>query len=103
MAEVVVLAVDAAEGLHDQDLQIARLIEREGRACVLALNKWDAVRGPQRRRAGDRRPAGDLAGADEGHPGGHAVGADRRRAWTGCCPPCARRTRSGTSACRPAS
>ncbi len=43
MAEVVVLAVDAVLGLHEQDLQIARLIEREGRACVLALNKWDAV------------------------------------------------------------
>jgi GTP-binding protein len=43
MAEVVVLVVDAVEGLHDQDLQIAQLIEREGRACVLALNKWDAV------------------------------------------------------------
>ena len=43
MAEVVVLVVDAVEGLHDQDLQIARLIEREGRACVIALNKWDAV------------------------------------------------------------
>jgi GTPase len=43
MAEVVVLVVDAVEGLHDQDLQIARLVEREGRACVLALNKWDAV------------------------------------------------------------
>jgi GTP-binding protein len=43
LAEVVVLVVDAAEGLHDQDLQIARLVEREGRACVIALNKWDAV------------------------------------------------------------
>ena len=43
MAEVVVLAVDAVEGIHDQDLQIARLVEREGRACVIALNKWDAV------------------------------------------------------------
>ncbi len=43
MAEVVVLCVDAELGLHEQDLQIARLIEREGRACVLALNKWDAV------------------------------------------------------------
>ena len=43
MAEVVVLCVDAVEGLHEQDLQIARLIEREGRGCVLALNKWDAV------------------------------------------------------------
>jgi len=43
LAEVVVLVVDATEKLHDQDLQIAQLIEREGRACVLALNKWDAV------------------------------------------------------------
>ncbi len=43
MAEVVVLAVDGTEGLHDQDLQIAQLIAREGRACVLALTKWDAV------------------------------------------------------------
>ena len=43
MAEVVVLAVDAVEGIHDQDLRIAQLIEREGRACVLALNKWDTV------------------------------------------------------------
>ncbi|MCE0743052.1 ribosome biogenesis GTPase Der [Acetobacter sicerae] len=42
-AEVVVLVIDATLGLHEQDLQIARLIEREGRACVLALNKWDAV------------------------------------------------------------
>jgi GTPase len=43
LAEIVVLVVDATEGLHDQDLQIAQLIEREGRACVLAFNKWDAV------------------------------------------------------------
>ncbi len=43
MAEIVVLTVDAVLGLHEQDLQIARLIEREGRGCVLALNKWDAV------------------------------------------------------------
>ncbi len=43
MAEVVVLTVDGVEGLHDQDLQIAQLVEREGRAIVLALTKWDAV------------------------------------------------------------
>ncbi|MBV8914924.1 MAG: ribosome biogenesis GTPase Der [Acetobacteraceae bacterium] len=56
MAEVVVLCVDATEGLHEQDLQIGRLIEREGRACVLALNKWDAVadRGAARRAIADR-------------------------------------------------
>jgi GTP-binding protein len=43
MAEIVALTVDAFLGLHEQDLQIARLIEREGRACILVLNKWDAV------------------------------------------------------------
>ena len=43
MAEVVILAIDATEGINDQDLRIAQLIEREGRACVLVLNKWDAV------------------------------------------------------------
>ena len=34
MAEVVILTVDATEGLNDQDLRIAQLIEREGRACA---------------------------------------------------------------------
>jgi GTP-binding protein len=59
LAEVVVLVVDATEGLHDQDLQIAQLIEREGRACVLALNKWDAVadRSATRRAIADRLEA----------------------------------------------
>lgn len=43
MAEVVLLVIDAVEGIGDQDLALARLVEREGRALVLALNKWDAV------------------------------------------------------------
>jgi GTP-binding protein len=43
MAEVVALTIDSVLGLHEQDLQIAHLVEREGRACVLVLNKWDAV------------------------------------------------------------
>ncbi len=55
LAEVVVLVVDAVDGLHDQDLQIAQLIEREGRAAVLALNKWDAAAD----RAGLRRAVAD--------------------------------------------
>jgi GTP-binding protein len=59
LAEVVVLVLDAAAGVHDQDLQLARLVEREGRALVLALNKWDAVavRGPVRRAIGERLAA----------------------------------------------
>ena len=60
MAEVVVLCLDAVEGLNEQDLQIGRLIEREGRACVLALNKWDAVadRGATKRAISDRLESG---------------------------------------------
>ena len=56
MAEVVVLTVDAELGIQDQDLQLARLVEREGRACVIALNKWDAAvdRDKSRRAVKDR-------------------------------------------------
>ena len=55
-AEMVVLAIDATVGVEDQDLHIARLIEREGRACVIALTKWDAVddRGGARQAALER-------------------------------------------------
>ena len=42
-AEVVILVLDAMLGLEEQDIRIARLAEREGRAVVIALNKWDAV------------------------------------------------------------
>jgi GTP-binding protein len=43
-AEVVVLVLDAEQGLEKQDLTIARLVEEEGRALVIAANKWDAVK-----------------------------------------------------------
>ncbi|MCC6982080.1 MAG: ribosome biogenesis GTPase Der [Bauldia sp.] len=42
-AEVVVLMIDASQPFEKQDLQIADLVEREGRAIVLAISKWDAV------------------------------------------------------------
>ncbi|HUO00905.1 MAG TPA: ribosome biogenesis GTPase Der [Bradyrhizobium sp.] len=42
-AEVVVLMMDAHNRFEEQDLRIADLIEREGRAIVLAVNKWDLV------------------------------------------------------------
>jgi len=42
-AETVVLVVDALQPLERQDLTIADLVAEEGRAIVLALNKWDAV------------------------------------------------------------
>jgi GTP-binding protein len=40
-AEVVVLLLDAAIPFEQQDLRIADLAEREGRAVVVAVNKWD--------------------------------------------------------------
>ena len=45
-AETVILVMDALQPLERQDLTIARLVENEGRALVLALNKWDAVDEP---------------------------------------------------------
>lgn len=42
-AEVVVLLIDADQALEKQDLQIADLVEREGRALVIGINKWDLV------------------------------------------------------------
>jgi len=42
-AEVVVLLLDSERGIERQDLKIAELVVNEGRALVIALNKWDAV------------------------------------------------------------
>ncbi len=40
-AEVVVLLLDATLGLEHQDLKIASMVLEEGRALVIAINKWD--------------------------------------------------------------
>ena len=42
-AEVVALVVDATEPLEKQDLALAHMVEEEGRALVLVVNKWDLV------------------------------------------------------------
>jgi GTPase len=44
-AEVVVMMMDAQNRFEEQDLRIADLIEREGRALVIAVNKWDLMAG----------------------------------------------------------
>lgn len=43
MAQVVVLVLDGALGFDKQDLTIADHVLQEGRALVIAINKWDAV------------------------------------------------------------
>lgn len=47
-ANVVVLLLDATQGVADQDAHIAGYILDAGRAVVVALNKWDAVDSYQR-------------------------------------------------------
>ncbi|MEM9105940.1 MAG: ribosome biogenesis GTPase Der [Pseudomonadota bacterium] len=46
-AEVVVIVLDAEVPFEKQDLQIADLVIREGRAPVIAFNKWDRVENRQ--------------------------------------------------------
>jgi GTPase len=45
-AEVVVLLLDSTVGLESQDLRIASMVLEEGRALLIAINKWDAVADP---------------------------------------------------------
>jgi GTP-binding protein len=48
-AEVVVVVIDAERGFDQQDLALCDLVAREGRALVIAANKWDVVADKQRR------------------------------------------------------
>ncbi len=48
-AEVVILVMDAANAFETQDLQIADLVEREGRGLIFCIAKWDLVEEPQAR------------------------------------------------------
>jgi len=47
-ANVVLLLIDASQGVSEQDAHIAGYILESGRAVVLAVNKWDAVDSYQR-------------------------------------------------------
>ncbi|MGD1714694.1 ribosome biogenesis GTPase Der [Dapis sp. BLCC M172] len=42
-AEVVLFVIDALDGVTEQDQKLANRIIEDGRACVLVVNKWDAV------------------------------------------------------------
>jgi GTP-binding protein len=47
-AEVVVLLIDAERAIEHQDLTIGSLVTDEGRALVIAINKWDLVENKQK-------------------------------------------------------
>jgi GTPase len=42
-ADVVALVIDATEGMTDQDVRLARLVDNHDRALVVVCNKWDAA------------------------------------------------------------
>ena len=42
-SDVCVLVIDALDGVTEQDQRLAGRIEQEGRACLIVVNKWDAV------------------------------------------------------------
>jgi GTPase len=44
-AEVVIVLMDAERPFEEQDLRIADLVQREGRALVIGMNKWDLMEG----------------------------------------------------------
>jgi GTP-binding protein len=47
-SETVILLFDATQAFEKQDLHLAALVEREGRALVIGLNKWDLVSDKQK-------------------------------------------------------
>ena len=47
-SQVVILVVDAQEGLTDQDLTLLGYVLNSGRALVIAINKWDGLDADQR-------------------------------------------------------
>lgn len=42
-ADVVLMVIDATEGVTEQDSKIAGFAHEEGKACILLINKWDLV------------------------------------------------------------
>jgi len=42
-ADVCVIMIDATEGFTEQDSKVAGIAHEKGKACIIAVNKWDAV------------------------------------------------------------
>jgi len=67
-AEVVVLLLDATLGLEHQDLKIADMVLQEGRALMIAINKWDVAENPSALFNGIRDALGDGLSQVKGVP-----------------------------------
>ena len=42
-ADVVLIVIDATEGITEQDTKVAGIAHDEGKACVFVINKWDLI------------------------------------------------------------
>jgi predicted GTPase len=78
-AEVVVIVLDAQIPFEKQDLQIADLMVREGRAPVIAFNKWDMIEDRQEKLAELREKTDRLLPQVRGIRAVTDLRADRRR------------------------
>jgi GTP-binding protein len=67
-AEVIVVLIDVDRALDKQDLQIAALAEREGRAVVIGVNKWDLVEDRDKRLREIRESVGHMLPQLKGVP-----------------------------------
>ena len=91
-ADCVIVMIDAQMPFEKQDLAIADLIAREGRAIVFAVNKWDTLANKQGVISTLREKLDRLLP--------QVVGAElvAISAWTGWCPPSSPPTPPGTAA-----
>ena len=71
--------LDATQAFEKQDLTIADLIAREGRAIVFVANKWDLVENRPGMIKDMRERLDALVAADRRRAAGRDLGADRRR------------------------
>ena len=67
-AQVVILLMDAENALDKQDLQIADLCHREGRAMIMGVTKWDLVQNKSERALEIREKVERLLPASARHP-----------------------------------
>lgn len=56
LAQIVIVVIDARDGFERQDLNVARQVVDEGRALVIAANKWDLIEAAEHKDGDDEVP-----------------------------------------------
>ena len=58
-SDVCVIVIDATEGFTEQDSKVAGYAHEQGKGCIVAVNKWDAVEKDGKHHAGIHEKAGE--------------------------------------------